>query len=154
MDEYYWRNIQILPKKNLNWNRNNTAEFSMFHEIPIGLISFVLKQGCKYLNLSVYGCSPLVGNTRLPRNNLKHLKLNNPFYNANTFAANQNLFLELIMISESLTKLGINGARMNGNLAAAIFQHSATLDTLDLSGCHVGGFFEEVVSNCKQLRVG
>ena len=157
LDEYFWRNIQILPKKKLNLNQNDVTEF---YEIPKGLISFVMNQGCEYMNLSIYGSSPTVGNIALPRkNHLKQLKLNNlvhgSFDNAISFASNQDLFLELILISESLIKLGLNGARINENLAAAIIQHSETLDTLDISGCYeVGGFIEEIVSNCKQLRVG
>ena len=112
------------------------------------------------MDLSIYGSKPIVGNAALPRKTqLKQLKLNNlvfgSFDNAISFATNQALFLELILNSESLIKLGLNGARVNENIAAAILQHSATLHTLDLSGCYdVGGFIEELVSNCKQLRVG
>ena len=114
MDEYFWQNIQILPKKT---NSTHFAEFigCRFFAIPTKLIAFVINNGCTFLTLSVYEYQGKIDNTFLPEKcNLKHLKLHHlrtplPKDPSDSFTANQELFLKLVNMCESLTKLAING---------------------------------------------
>ena len=148
--ESLWRNIKL--KQELH---HMTPKYEYFYyPIPIDFIKFVIENGCKFLNLSIfrnqrkkeYSCLPL-------ENNVSYLRLRHPQYQTEFHEKDQDIFSELILRCCKLEKLAMKGISILNFSISGIRKHSKTLTILDLTDCIevVSQHFREIIIQCEEL---
>ena len=121
LDKKLWTSILIWPQYRRDRDAYRWNPPARCH-VPPEFISFIIENGCTYLDLDLCKYQPWMGSDFPRANNLKFLKLSHGSVKEDQMYddRNQQLFVDLIKSCHSLEKLGMFGLSLNGNILQAV----------------------------------